>query len=216
MFCCCMSVAMPNTCSDVFANEEVSWVAIPYPRRNLDPDALASRGSDVFMEEEVSWVAIPYPRHRLDPDGLASRVEAAARLINSAPHAWKQPVPSGLDRCTDVHAPVPSGLDESADVNAPVPSLWYQCCLAALVTVFLCSPLAACCLSVALLRTKRRLDAAVADIAELGRWRRANAMHANRAILGELSGENSSMQLSLIFRPRRRGQISAMVTQLAK
>jgi hypothetical protein len=74
----------------------------------------------------------------------------------------------------------------------------------------------ACCLSVALLRTKRRLDAAVADIAELGRWRRANAMHANRAILGELSGENSSMQLSLIFRPRRRGQISAMVTQLAK
>jgi hypothetical protein len=42
----------------------------------------------------------------------------------------------------------------------------------------------ACCLSVALLRTKRRLDAAVADIAELGRWR--------RLVLWSLSSRSSS------------------------
>ena len=78
--------------------------------------------------------------------------------------------------------------------------------------------------TVALARTQRELDKAADDIVgvvafslglsnEVMAWRRADAMYVTER--DGRSNENHSVQLALVFKPRRR-QITAMVTQLAQ
>ena len=114
---------------------------------------------------------------------------------------------------------------------APLLLAAVACCLLAAV---------ACCLLlfVALARTRRELDKATVALAQTRRerdravddivgvvafslrlsnevmgWRRADAMYVTERDGG--SNANHSVQLALVFKPRRR-QITAMATQLAQ